>query len=644
MKKTLLWIAAMLTTVAATAQTLNIQVGNVTYQFPASQTGDMTYTNGTYLTVMGKTFPLSSITSMTTDETAVTDNQVTVTYSTSGDATVAVAGNVAQYVTPSISGNHVTIAQSNTAAVDDDEITYVLTGTSTDGQFELSGSYKCTVSLAGVTLTNQSGAAINITNSKRIQLSAKKNTTNTLADCASGSQKACIYSKGQLQLQGNGTLNVVGNTKHAIKSASYIQIKNLTLNVTSTVGDALNCEEYLLMKSGTVTLSGIGDDGIQCDYGDETALTVETTDHEDEDTGNIYLEGGTIKATITAAAAKGIKAAGDMRMSSSDSSNPLVIDITTSGSYAYDSDDSEYKSASCLNTDGNMTINGGTITVKSTGYAGKGIKCDGVLTITDGTVSATASGSSSDTYGSAKAIKAGTKTQTSSAPQYAPGGGGGWPGGGGSSSGSYTYSGGLVVSGGSIYAKASSHEAIESKNTIDISGGNIYAESSDDAINSASTFTITGGNVMAYSTGNDGMDANGNFYIKGGNVFAISAGSPEVAIDANTEGGYKLYITGGNVIAIGGLESGSSLSGVSQSTASISTNTWYTFKNGSTSAFSFKSPKASSGSSGGFGPGGGMGGMGGGSSSTVIVATGTPSVSSGSISGTTIWNGYGIVN
>ena len=149
---------------------------------------------------------------------------------------------------------------------------------------------------------------------------------------------------------------------------------------------------------------------------------------------------------------------------------------------------------------------------------------------------------------------------------------------------------------------------------------------------------------MAYSTGNDGMDANGNFYIKGGNVFAISAGSPEVAIDANTEGGYKLYITGGNVIAIGGLESGSSLSGVSQSTASISTNTWYTFKNGSTSAFSFKSPKASSSSSGGFGPGGGMGGMGGGSSSTVIVATGTPSVSSGSISGTTIWNGYGIVN
>ena len=43
MKKVCLIITALLLTIVAGAQTLNIQVGDVTYQFPAAQTGDMTY-------------------------------------------------------------------------------------------------------------------------------------------------------------------------------------------------------------------------------------------------------------------------------------------------------------------------------------------------------------------------------------------------------------------------------------------------------------------------------------------------------------------------------------------------------------------------------------------------------------------------
>ena len=58
-------------------------------------------------------------------------------------------------------------------------------------------------------------------------------------------------------------------------------------------------------------------------------------------------------------------------------------------------------------------------------------------------------------------------------------------------------------------------------------------------------------------------------------VYAIGSSSPEVAIDANTEGGYKLYLTGGTLIAIGGLESGSSLSQSCYSASSWSQNTWY---------------------------------------------------------------------
>ena len=67
MKKLSTILAALVLTIAAGAQTLNVKVGSVTYQFPASQTGEMTYANGTTLTIMGKTFTLSDISSMTVD-------------------------------------------------------------------------------------------------------------------------------------------------------------------------------------------------------------------------------------------------------------------------------------------------------------------------------------------------------------------------------------------------------------------------------------------------------------------------------------------------------------------------------------------------------------------------------------------------
>lgn len=102
----------------------------------------MIYTQGKQLTVMGKTLDLADITRMYVDQSDVEDNTVVVSYSGSV-AKVVVAGNVAQYVQPTVSGANVELTQSD--AVGDDvcgEITYVLSGSSTDGSFTLNGSYK----------------------------------------------------------------------------------------------------------------------------------------------------------------------------------------------------------------------------------------------------------------------------------------------------------------------------------------------------------------------------------------------------------------------------------------------------------------------------------------------------------------------
>lgn len=610
MKEFLMTICVLMLTLTAGAQTLNVNTGNVTYQFPAEQTGDMTFSDGTTLTVMGKEFTLTDIDCITVDDTEVTGNVVTIVYNTSDGARVTVPGNVARYVSAAVSGNHVTVSQLNTEAASGDEITYQLSGSANDGSLTLDGSYKCTVALAGVTLTNPNGAAINITNSKRIQLSAKSGTVNTLTD-GNGSQKACVYSKGQLQLQGNGTLNVAGKLKHGIKSASYIVVKNLTLNITSAVGDGISCEEYFWQKSGSITISGTGDDGIQCDLGGTTS-TGETTDHEDEDSGSAYLEGGTLNITVTAAAAKGIKCDGNLNITDG------TVTVKSTATAVWDSEDAEVKGSTCLSADGNMSVSGGTLTLENSGAGGKAMKTDGMLTVSGSAdITATASGliaycSSTTNTTIRTASSSSTTERLSDALATSPK--------------AIRADGGITVSGGSVWAKSAYHEGIESKATLTITGGYVYAEAKDDAMNSAGDFTVSGGYVFGNSNGNDGLDANGNFYIKGGNVVAVAASQPEVGIDANTEGGKQLYITGGNIVAIGGLERGSSITGgTAKQTTSYTKGAWYGLTNGSEKVFAFKVPSNSS-----------MG------STMVVFTSGTPALSkSVTTAGTGFWNGNG---
>ncbi len=245
---------------------------------------------------------------------AVDNNTVEIVYNGS-TATVTVASNISNYVTvQSGTSSHVKIIQDSSFAGvdattdnDDGEIIYSLSGSSTDGEFYMEGSFKATVELDGLTLTNPSGPAIAIMNGKRIEVSAKKGTTNTLTDGANEDYNGCFHCKGHTKFKGKGVLNVVGNSKHAIYSKEYIEVKNLTLNVTAAVKDGMHCKEYFSMESGTVTISGATDDGIQVEL-DGTTSTGQTTDHEDEDSGSFYMEAGTL--TISEYGGKAIKTDG----------------------------------------------------------------------------------------------------------------------------------------------------------------------------------------------------------------------------------------------------------------------------------------------------------------------------------------------
>lgn len=233
---------------------------------------------------------------------ADTTYYVLVTYS-GNSATVEMTDDVKSYVTASVSGADVTITSTASAAIN--EITYGLTGTTSDGSFTMVGTYKATVELFGVNITNPSGPAIDLQNGKRIEISAKSGTTSTLTDgtsTATDAWKGALYCKGHIQFKGKGTLNVYGNYAHAIKAGEYIEMKNCTINVYSAIKDAINCNQYFLMESGEINLSGFGDDGIQ--------VSKETNDTSAENTGNFTMNGGTININMAGASGESVKAEG----------------------------------------------------------------------------------------------------------------------------------------------------------------------------------------------------------------------------------------------------------------------------------------------------------------------------------------------
>ena len=463
------------------------------------------------------------------------DRIVQVVFSTSGDATVTGTGDS---VSATVNGNDVTV--TNTSAK---KVMYHVSGSTTDGYLKIYSGRKQGITLNDASIKNTRGAAINVqglsstpNKGKRVDVVLKG--SSTLADGANYTltpstedEKAALFSEGQIVVSGEGSLAVTATGKAGITSDDWVCFASGSINVSSSAGHGVRGKDYILVKGGTVNVnvSAAGKKGFSSD-------------------SLVRFEGGATTLAIT----------GNTVVTTEDG----VRD--TSGTAG-------------VKADQLFEMIDGTLTITNSGTGGKGISCDGAAYFRGGEVNITVTGSN---FGS------------SSGGGHGPGGG---PGGSSRDNSvgakGIKVDGNIEISGGVITVKASSHEGIETKGTLTVTGGEVYSQSSDDAINSASTMTISGGVVCAYSTGNDGLDANGNCYIQGGVVYTIGKTSPEMAIDANTEGGYKLYIQGGTIIAIGNLENGAQLTQSCYQASSWTKNVWYSITVGD-NTYAFKTPSS----------------------------------------------------
>lgn len=612
MKKHIIITAIALCSLYANAQNINFTKGSVTYSFPAETAGEMTFADKT-VTVAARQFALQEWSQITVNNASVDENTVVIEYNGSS-ASVTIAGNIAQYIEAEVNGAHVTITQSDMVSESTcGEISYALKGESADGSLTLNGAYKSTLELRGLTLTNPSGAALDIQNGKRIALSAKSGTENFLTD-GSGSQKGAINCKGHLELKGKGALSVKGNKSHAIYAKEYVEIKNLTLNITGAVKDGINCGQYFLMESGNVTITGSGDDGIQASYKDDA-------DRETDDTGTLTVKGGTLIITITADAAKCLKADADVVIM--DGSLTLV----SNANGIWDSAKSKTKASACIGADGNINISGGTLDLKATGSGGKGISCDGVFTSDGGKITiATTGGMLVYSNGALN------HNYTSSADRinsdYK------------SSSKGIKADNGVVINDGDLYITTATNnaEGIESKKELDINGGKIFVKAYDDGINSSNDFRVNGGDLTVISIVGDGLDSNGNLTISGGYIRTMGSGGAEMGLDAATESGCAVYITGGTLLAFGGSNTyptkSSSTQAFVKGTGAIKADTEISVKSGNDTLATFTVPTEYTASTSNmhFGPGNGPGGGGwqpGGGSGSGSIMISCPQLKSG---------------
>ncbi len=492
-------------------QTMWVHTGHVHWAYNTETVGTMPYSSASLLTVLEKGFTLADVDSVTVASETFADDNVLVKYN-NNVADVYVAGNIANHITAEVTGARVAVMQDADVAT---EYTYTLQGTSTSGCFYHAGSYKMTLALNGVNLTNPDSAAINIQNSKRIAVQLVDGTTNTLADGANNTKKAAFLVKGHAEFAKGGSLTITGNKKHALACNEYMEVKKTvgTITITGAVADAINVTQYFQMNGGTINIQSCGDDGIQVD--------AEDTANPEED-GHVLIKGGTLTINGSAAGTKCIKAEGNVDIQGG------TLTLKHTGIPVWDADKSKIKEATGIGTDRNLTINGeeAIVNITMTGNGARGMKCDSTMTVTAGNIDINCSGgdwaySTVDTS-SVKCAKA----------DYA-----------------------FILNGASMKCTTVKDEAVgvHSEGTVLISGGTLTLNTFDHGIKSDYDMEITGGTITYSINGpaSKALKSEGNMHITGGNISGTVSGGGQTASDQTTSASAGIKADG-NVTIDGG--------------------------------------------------------------------------------------------
>lgn len=184
--------------------------------------------------------------------------------------------------------------------------TYVLSG-NFNGQVSVhvDKAEKVRLILNNASIHCTDGPALTITSADKVGITLADGTTNSLtdgetyADTSDKAPNACVFSKDDLTINGNGTLNVTANFHNGIDTSNDLKLVSGTINVTAK-NHALKGNDSVSVFGGNITVNG-GNDGIKSDTEGEAGK------------GFFYMNGGTLDIT---AVDDGIQAVSSIRIDS----------------------------------------------------------------------------------------------------------------------------------------------------------------------------------------------------------------------------------------------------------------------------------------------------------------------------------------
>ena len=248
--------------------------------------------------------------------------------------------------------------------------TYVISGESNGLQLKVDAEKEADIHIIfkGVTMTN-TNAPINIQKANVVTITLEDGTNNTLSDSSKNSDEkanAVLFSKVDLIINGNGTLNINAQKNNGIKANDTLHITGGTYHITAnlSVGN-------MFLSDNTITIKA-GDDGIHA-------------------SGNLVIDSGTY---VIENSTEGIEGrtitiqGGDIKVYASDDgvnvANANVsqdeISFTMNGGNLFvevgegDTD--------CIDSNGNITVTGGTIQL----VGQSGFDFDGTAVYTGGDI------------------------------------------------------------------------------------------------------------------------------------------------------------------------------------------------------------------------------------------------------------------
>lgn len=281
--------------------------------------------------------------------------------------------------------------------------TYVISGESNGLQLKVDAEKEADIHIIfkGVTMTN-TNAPINIQKANVVTITLEDGTNNTLSDSSKNSDEkanAVLFSKVDLIINGNGTLNINAQKNNGIKANDSLHITGGTYHITA-IGNAFNVNDELNITHTNMSIDA-KDDAVKVDNDEnlsvgnmflsDNTFTIKAGDDGIHASSNLLIESGTY---VIENSTEGIEGrtitiqGGDIKVYASDdgvnaanaNASQDEISFTMNGGNLFvevgegDTD--------CIDSNGNITVTGGTIQL----VGQSGFDFDGTAVYTGGEI------------------------------------------------------------------------------------------------------------------------------------------------------------------------------------------------------------------------------------------------------------------